>query len=398
MNNLKGLMRSRELNRRALKQISPIQLINKEQNKKEFNINLNPVHLDLSKKVNNKISVTGNSSLQGYLRKVNGLGLIPNLGLKEGILLNYQKFISYNFNNSDSLSSKFIGKIGIMTPLRGPIRGEVKYTYELLFYFFKSIYCLISKPVFLHSADKLIIQLFYYLNIPKNKVFKSFSKMYVSSFKKKWLQKNTQSLAIRKTNLKGKFNNFKTKFFITWRVRKAISRLRGKNTHIRNLLFNLRKFNISKIYHNKFLILCKLLSRKFNKAIELQLIRLHHPFHDTNILINLISLNIRNKNKNARIAINKIYEHNQIKIITDPTLKAVNMIPAFLSGINIKIAGRLMREPIIPRLTTKLFSKGASATGKVNYLDVATLTNKNRKGAYTITIKSGQNFFKSQEK
>ena len=52
-----------------------------------------------------------------------------------------------------------------------------------------------------------------------------------------------------------------------------------------------------------------------------------------------------------------------------------------------------MREPIIPRLTTKVIIKGASSPGKVNYLDIATITNKNRKGAYTITIKSGHNFF-----
>jgi hypothetical protein len=70
-----------------------------------------------------------------------------------------------------------------------------------------------------------------------------------------------------------------------------------------------------------------------------------------------------------------------------------NILPAFLSGLNIKIAGRLMGEPIIPRITTKVYGKGASATGKVNYLDVARITKKNRKGAYTIKITSGQNFF-----
>jgi Mitochondrial ribosomal protein (VAR1) len=68
-------------------------------------------------------------------------------------------------------------------------------------------------------------------------------------------------------------------------------------------------------------------------------------------------------------------------------------IPAFLSGLNIKIAGRLMKEPILPRRTTKKKVKGATATGKVNFLDIATIKNKNKKGAYTITIKSGHNFF-----
>ena len=63
-----------------------------------------------------------------------------------------------------------------------------------------------------------------------------------------------------------------------------------------------------------------------------------------------------------------------------------------LSGLNIKISGRLMREPIIPRITTKKFEKGFTAKGKINYLDLARFTHKNRKGAFTITVKSGQNF------
>jgi hypothetical protein len=48
----------------------------------------------------------------------------------------------------------------------------IKYSYNLLFYFFKSMYCLISKPVFLFTPDKVVIQLLYFLNIPKFKVFK----------------------------------------------------------------------------------------------------------------------------------------------------------------------------------------------------------------------------------
>jgi len=125
----------------------------------------------------------------------------------------------------------------------------------------------------------------------------------------------------------------------------------------------------------------------------LQLIRLHHPYHDSNILVNLLSLNFKNKRKKARVAVQKIYNKKPVKNLNDPNLNSVKFIPAFLSGLNIKIAGRLMGEPIIPRITTKVFGKGASATGKVNYLDIARITKKNRKGAYTIKITSGQNFF-----
>ena len=52
-----------------------------------------------------------------------------------------------------------------------------------------------------------------------------------------------------------------------------------------------------------------------------------------------------------------------------------------------------MKEAIIPRKTTKVLAFGAKATGKVNFLDWASITKKNRKGAFTIKITSGQNFF-----
>lgn len=65
---------------------------------------------------------------------------------------------------------------------------------------------------------------------------------------------------------------------------------------------------------------------------------------------------------------------------------------AYISGLYIKIGGRLMREPIIPRLTTKKFEVGAIATGKVNFVDSARITKKNKKGAFTIKITYAQNF------
>jgi len=495
LNNIKGLIKAQELKKiQTLKQLSGLPTGTNSAGQ-GFDIKLNPIHIEKPKskfKISNtaetiKVSPSpfgkGSKTKESYLKlkgynylnsqaalkkatifkktsslvttrpmpsrdkrknsffpylinNLNHISLSPVIGLKNGLLLKYQKVISYTYNSSNantllpfafglSFYSDFYknknkekekAQEGAQSRQVLSYKGEVKETYELLYYFFKSIYCLISKPVFLHSADKVIIQLFYYLSIPKKKVFKFFSIMYIKGFKNKWLKKKSQATSLRKNNkitslkstMVNPVNRFnrkvkmsKNKLFIKWRVLKSISRLRSHNTKIRSLLFNLRKFNISKVFNRKFYLLCQILSRKFNKAVEFQLIRLHHPYHDSNILINLLSLNIRNKTKNARVAINKIYAKNQIKKINDPNLSAgkakkgntIKIIPAFLSGIYVKIAGRLMREPIIPRITTKVYERGASSTGKVNYLDVATITKKNRKGAYTIKIKSGQNFF-----
>jgi hypothetical protein len=416
---------------------------------------------------------------------------------------------------------------------KGESNIYIKDTYKLLFYLFKSMYCLISKPVLKYTNDKVTIQLFYYLNIPKKKVFRLFSIFYINSIKKKWLaqieKKKTNFIATQPSSstslpftytspgagargttaavdpnrletganllptLKGgpfafspkstresidpllatpldyqrlgdKGRIYKprgnTKIYIRWKLRKAISRFKNKIipllapkellslmdkssgplSHQRrldhpqalgpkgtfgglqkrqgigggnNLLFKLRKFNLTAkaVFQSKFKLICAILSNKFNKPVELQLIRLHHPYHDSNILVNLLSLNIKNKRKKARVAIQKIYNKKPVKNLNDPNLKKPalptaesqdlrvkargtgNLTPAFLSGLNIKIAGRLMGEPIIPRITRKVYANGASAIGKVNFLDVAKITKKNRKGAYTIKITSGQNFF-----
>src|SRR6266567_3622905 len=199
-------------------------------------------------------------------------------------------------------------------------------------------------------------------------------------------KKNNDSSNLVTSCSAAKIRFLSNKIYIRLRVIKAISRLKNKINL--NLLFKLRKLSLNKVFHNKFKLICEILSNSFNRPVELQLTRLHHPYHDSNILVNILALNLKNKRKKASILLQKILSKNPVKDLNDPNLISANSIPAFLSGLNIKISGRLMGESIIPRRTKKVFGKGASATGKVNYLDAARITKKNRKGAYTIKITS----------
>ena len=350
----------------------------------------------------NKSSVVTRGTLhEGYLtNNIEHISLNPIIGIKNGLLLKYQKFVSYNFNGStmNPKENGFNGtRKGKIIPVERPLvvlsnNKEITDTIKLLNYFFKSIYCLISKPVFIQSADKLTIQLFYFLNIPHRKLFKYFSITYINSFKNKWLKRKSQAFSLRKNN-SPRIASVALKIKLNRSDLKIVTNLRNKSNIVRNLFFKMRNFNISKVYYKKFELICKILSKKFNKTVEFQLIRLHNPLHDTNILTNLFSLNLNNKKFYHKRAIEKVITTNETKIISDPSLKAINLVPAYLSGISIKIAGRLMREAIVPRMTTRFIERGASSIGKVNYLDSGTITKKNKKGAYTITIQSGQNFF-----
>ena len=197
----------------------------------------------------------------------------------------------------------------------------------------------------------------------------------------------------------------------------------GKET-----LFKLDLESINKLYSNKFYSLVKILNSFFKKPVELELIRLHHSDSESNILAQLFILIL--KKKNIRSVINKLYSKNKIKD-TNYTLnfdspfaypsspcfsypkgrglgegaytqskakeqnnkifKLSNYIPVFISGLYIHIGGRLMKEPIIPRITTKKYEKGAIALGKVHSLDKSQITRKNKKGAFTIKITYAQN-------
>jgi len=95
-----------------------------------------------------------------------------------------------------------------------------------------------------------------------------------------------------------------------------------------------------------------------------------------------------------RIIIRKLFSvaklKNPIKFVKKTRS---SLIPSFLSGIKIKLAGRLLTQRVIPRLTVKTIQRGTLARGKSNFVNSARFTNKNRRGAYSITVTMGHVFF-----
>src|SRR6202035_968689 len=81
-----------------------------------------------------------------------------------------------------------------------------------------------------------------------------------------------------------------------------------------NVRIKLRKLSnvvITKVFKLKFKKLCQILSHLFNKPVHLDLIRLHYPYNDSNILVNLLGIMI-NKIK-LRIIFRKLFEKAVIK-------------------------------------------------------------------------------------
>jgi hypothetical protein len=338
-----------------------------------------------------------------------------------------QKILSYNFNTNTTYAATV--NAAALAANNGVLLQPSWYLPEnlnkLISAFFKSIYCLISKPKFINTPDKIIIEILYYITIPDHNIFKWYNFIYnpknyspqatlpllgeskeinncpVRATKATSAPALADKQAAAKAGTNTSVSSIAVKQIKKVRRKKSIKTIYFKNFLLKKTLFNLNNSNIASIYLNKFIILFKLLSSYFNKPIEFNLIRLHKSDYDSNILAQLFVLIL--KKKNIRIAINKLYNKNNIenfntsgssnatKISNCDSLADSKYIPAVISGLYIHIGGRLMREPIIPRLTTKKFERGAIATGKVNFLDSARITKKNKKGAYTIKIAYAQN-------
>lgn len=191
-----------------------------------------------------------------------------------------------------------------------------KNIYTLLESTFLSMSSLISKPIIIITPNKIVIQLFYYLN---------------------------------------KFHN--------------------------NKLLN--------IHNDKLQSLCLNLSKIYKKPVELELDRLHYPYYDSNILSNMIGL-ISNIVK-LRFIIKKLFTIAKIKK-TNKFNNNYSIIPSYLSGLKIRVAGRLLTQRVIPRLTVKTIQRGTLARGKANFVDSARFSNKNKRGSFSITVTMGHIF------
>lgn len=60
--------------------------------------------------------------------------------------------------------------------------------------------------------------------------------------------------------------------------------------------------------------------------------------------------------------------------------------PAILTGIRIKLSGRIPTERVKPKMTIKQKEIGAFHKTKDSILDYAMYTNKNKRGSYTVKV------------
>ena len=148
--------------------------------------------------------------------------------------------------------------------------------------------------------------------------------------------------------------------------------------------------------HNQLQFLCINLSKYLKKPVELELIRLYYPYNDSQILANTIGLLSKNIRNRFRTLVDNTFNFSKIKNPTKMIMlkkPRISILPSFLTGIKIRLGGRLLSQKVVPRFTVQTFQEGSLARTKANIVTSSRFTHKNKRGTFSITISVGQGFF-----
>ena len=170
----------------------------------------------------------------------------------------------------------------------------------------------------------------------------------------------------------------------------------------KNVIINLFYFVINKELSNKKFLNINLekleglstkLSKFFKKPIKLDLTQIYSISNNSQILAHILGkLGLKRKNSFTRI-IGRFLKHQSKKIFFRKNQNQISRFSTILTGVNIKLGGRLMRGKIVPRRTVKKIQYGSLARSKSNYVTTARLTQKNKRGSFSFTVSIGHKFF-----
>src|ERR1700754_3559903 len=170
-----------------------------------------------------------------YLKSMSIYNMISN-----GTIMYFNNIIGYNFYNNN-------------------LRPETQNIYKFLYSSFRSMYCLISKPVFIIKSNKIIIQLFYFLLVPR--IIKYKKKKKYSYIKKRkgyvffnnkfnFLKRSNRFTANNNTMMNAKNTNFNFKIKFNQKLLKKF--IKKKIISKRKQLLKLDKINLINLYPLKF--------------------------------------------------------------------------------------------------------------------------------------------------
>src|SRR5258708_5090971 len=228
------------------------------------------------------------------------------------------------------------------------MQNKLKYTSlkmklsTILNAYFKHFGCLISEPVINVTPKKLNIHIFYY---KKDVVSQKFINQKYQQIYSNILRRSIKN-RLSKSNL---FKNFN-----------SVNSLRSNSLNKYKILtpvtyiFNKKVINsISSITPNSILV---------KKTDD-----------------DLFKLNLFNYRLSDNKDLTKSSDSNDY-------IHCNNDLRTYLTGMKLKISGRLAKQKVVPKRTVKTAYKGGISENKYNIVESSTFTHKNKKGAFSIRI------------
>ncbi len=126
--------------------------------------------------------------------------------------------------------------------------------------------------------------------------------------------------------------------------------------------------------------------------MELRLIRLNHAVLDSTIFAQYLSMNSNKYSFNRlfdmlKASVPTIVSDSPIspEISIETEMKEIDLA-SHITGIKMKLSGRLTTQHSGPRQTTHANRLGSSAKGQHGTIDFSQYTSKNKLGAFTIKV------------
>lgn len=300
------------------------------------------MYRDIKEIQNDKNDNINQNSSSENSRRYNNLVINPNLNLPYPSSLLNNNSVNVTKSNYAKYITDFVAE---MAKFKHQVYNYnyknnklVSNLYTLLEYAFRSMNSLISKPVLSITPEKIIIHLFFFV---------------INDFP---IKRNLEN-ANRNASLDVRYV-FRPKA-------------------------NFIKKNLTKLES-----LCALLSHYLKKPVELDLVKLYYPFLEPNILALTIA-SMANDVK-LRFIFKNIFKYTVIKNSNSMVQrKRFSFLPCALTGLNIKVAGRLKTQRVVPRKTIKLLEKGSLSRTNAVLVQNARFTNKNKRGSFSISVSLG---------
>ena len=302
---------------------------------------------------------------------------INNKNLIKKLLNQDVKFNAF-LGNSHSVLFSFTKKNSL------DIRSKQAMASELLNIAFLRLGCLISRPTF--KLVNVFNPITYNKHIKENK-FATYSEKAIMAIEssQNFMIFNKQKWIIRLffyVREPYRCYNSKKSRFIRNRFENLINTKLSASEKIR---LEKLHFNFLEIYKTNISNVVNELSKLFNSDVELHLVQLKKPFHNSDILSKY--LNLKSFNFKFVQLINKLLK--QIKLPTSfRFLKNRFSIKtsSIVSGVNIRLGGRTFRQKIIPRRTVQQIQRGSLSNDKVDFIEKSLSTGKTKRGAYSFSV------------